>query len=129
MRLDSYFQLYRILQLSVEWNGTATVVYVSPLRILVYMGDMKVEALVDTESDFDAIDSDLSQQQMAAGNNSFHSRSGIATQSVSGFSTSMSNSITHKASWELRLVGHELPADAGKSSSKEVMRVFDLHEV
>ena len=59
----SMIQLQQINKTSIIWSGCGTYSYCHPLRIIVYLGDLKVAALVDTGSDYDAIDKDLSLLQ------------------------------------------------------------------
>ena len=61
-------QLRQILRVSIVRSGCSTFSYVHPMRALVYLGELKVVALIDTGSDYDAIDRDLSLVQGERGN-------------------------------------------------------------
>ena len=73
-KLMSRNQLLHVLRVGLEWCGTSTVQYCNPLRIVCYLGDLRVATLVDTGSDYDAIDEDLSKIQSQRGNPAFKGR-------------------------------------------------------
>ena len=88
--LENECQMLHRLRTELRWSGCATVVYCRmPLRVTVEIGDFKVMALVDSGSDYDAIDEDLSVVQIQRENAGFVSRKSIEAQSVKGFGASM----------------------------------------
>ena len=68
LRFVNMEQLQQILRVSIEWSGCSTFSYVHPMRAFIYLGELKVAALIDTGSDYDAIDRDLSLVQEERGN-------------------------------------------------------------
>ena len=76
----------------MEWSGCRTVSYVRPVRIRVKLGDLSVDAMVDTGSDFDAIDLDLVATQSERGNRDLVRRDVTATQPVAGFANMLEQS-------------------------------------
>ena len=78
-------QHQQIIRTSIEWSGCATYSYVHmPMRAIIGLGSLKVAALIDTGSDYDAIDSDLSAIQEKRGNPAFRNRI-RSSDSVWGF--------------------------------------------
>ena len=75
------------------------------MRAVVYIGDMRICALVDSGSDYDALDQDLAELQAKRQNPAFRSRSRVATQNVSGFSSALRQTTENESEWELRLCG------------------------
>ena len=78
------------------------------MRIMCHLGDLKVAALVDTGSDFDAIDADLAKYQESKGNPAFISRSQSASIPVSGFATSMKCQTDTSSRWMVTFTGSEV---------------------
>ena len=56
-------QLQQFIRTFIVWSGCGTYSYCHPLRALVTLGDLKVAALIDSGSDYDAIDVNLAQWQ------------------------------------------------------------------
>jgi len=81
-RFITALQLQQVIKTDVIWSGCGTFSYRNPMRILVKLGNFQAAALVDSGSDFDAIDADLSSHLEQTGNSSFVSRSQLASLNV-----------------------------------------------
>ena len=62
-----------------------------PLRVTVNLGALQVDALLDTGSDLDAIDQDLSIFQSRLGNGAFLDRRDLEPENVGGFGVGMTS--------------------------------------
>ncbi len=62
-------------------------------------------ALVDTGSDYDAMDRDLSVVQYEAANPSFRGRTRVVAQSVRGFATHLKHTTDFESEWEISFSG------------------------
>ena len=78
------------------------------LRIICYLGDLKIAALVDTGSDYDAIDKDLSELQSERNNAAFKGRTRSRRVNVSGSSTVMNHTTDSIAEWVLTISGSKV---------------------
>ena len=78
------------------------------MRIIVELYTFKVAALVDTGSDYGAIDRDLSIAQEERPNPAFRGRL-LQTVSVCGFSESLNMTSEHVSKWEVTLRGADVP--------------------
>ena len=97
-------QLQQIIRVSVVWSGCSTFSYVHPMRALVYLGELKVVALIDTGSDCDAIDRDLSLVQEERGNGAFIHRK-YSSESVCGFSDALKMRSEYASQCKITLTG------------------------
>ena len=93
-----------------------------PLRAVVYLGSLKVAALVDTGSDYNAIGEDLSRVQSENKNASFMERRQTAAQSVSGCVADVSRTTRFDSSWEVTFRG--TPVRRGKADERRVVVKF-----
>ena len=97
-------QLQQIIHTDIVWSGCSTYSVIHPLRVLLHLGPLRVAALVDTGSDYDALDADLSQVQEQKNNPAFRKRVRNST-SVTGFAAGMKLKSEFTSSWELTLTG------------------------
>jgi hypothetical protein len=67
--------------------------------MLVLIGDIKIAALVDIGSDFDAIDQDLAEIQMSKGNSGFVCRHFKLPTAASGFSANIGQRTRSESDW------------------------------
>ena len=67
-----------------------------------------VAALVDTGSDYDAIDKDLSEIQSERNNVAFRGRTRGRRVNVNGFATAMNHTTDSVADWVLTISGSKL---------------------
>ena len=77
-------QHQQIIRTNIVWSGCSTFSYVHPMRAIVHLGSLRVVALIDTGSDYDAVDRDLSVVQHEQGNQAFRQRH-RSSESVVGF--------------------------------------------
>ncbi len=105
VKLVSKSQRIQQLRNTIVWSGCGTFSFCNPLRVIVHLGDLKVASLVDSGSDYDAIDQDLSQLQATNGNVSFISRSEVANKCVYGFSLDMERSSNFESEWNISFSG------------------------
>ena len=77
------------------------------MRAIVNLGSLNVAALIDTGSDDDAIDRDLSLVQEEKDNSAFEQRP-CSSESVCGFSNSLEMRSDHISQWELTLTGAQV---------------------
>ena len=100
-------QRQQIIRTSVVWSGCSTFSYVHPMRALVNLGSLKVATLIDTGSDYDAIDRDLSSVQEEKDNSAFKQHL-CSSESVCGFSNSLKMRSDYVSQWELTLTGAQV---------------------
>ena len=112
-------QQLQIIRTSIVWSGCGTYSYCHPLRIIVHLGELRVAALVDTGSDYDAIDMDLSKLQAESGNPSFRSRKLTGPNPVRGFKTDLRSSTDQESEWEVTLKGS--PVYGGKPEKSQLI--------
>lgn len=121
--LENECQMLHRLRTELRWSGCATFVYCRmPLRVTVEIGDFKVMALVDSGSDYDAIDEDLSVLQIRRENAGFVSRKSIEAQSVKGFGASMRQITEYISVWNCSLAGSS--CYEGSTTIKVARRAF-----
>ena len=72
---------------------------------MVNLGQLQVAALVDTGSDYDAIDRDLAELQVEEGNPAFVSRQSVKSRSVRGFAEGLNKTTAVESAWALTLTG------------------------
>ena len=104
-KLTTAFQLHQRLRIELCWCGSSPIWICRPLRIICYLGDLKIAALVDTGSDYDAIDKDLSELQSERNNVAFKGRTRSRRVNVSGFATVMNHTTDSIAEWVLTICG------------------------
>ena len=97
-----------IIVTDIVWSGCGTYSYCHPMRVLCHIGELKVLALVDTGSDFDAIDFDLARLQENQGNPAFMSKTTSEAMPVKGFKEGMSTSTSSESRWMVTLTGAEV---------------------
>ena len=78
------------------------------MRILCKLGDLQVVALVDTGSDYDAINAELSKLQEAKGNPSFVDRNKANATQVKGFQDGMTCTVEGESRWLVTLEGSKV---------------------
>ena len=105
MRLVTVEQQQQITKTNEEWNGSTPRSYCHPLRIWAYIGDFKVCALVDTGSDYDAIDAATSRVLQERKCKGFRKWEAIATQNVRGFSNLLEQTTKGRSRWTVTLTG------------------------
>ena len=110
--------LQQIIRTSLVWSGCSPFSYTNPLSIIIYIDQLKVEALVDTGADYDAIDGELAELLVRERCPSFVSRTLIANRSVSGFTESLQTSTKAQSTWKITLSG--APVFQGTTISKDV---------
>ena len=100
-------QHQQIIRTSIVWSGCSTFSYVHPMRAVVHLGSLRVVALIDTGSDYDAIDRDLSVVQHEQGNQAYRQRR-RSSESVVGFSHVLKMRSEYVSQWELTLTGAQV---------------------
>ena len=78
------------------------------MRILCKLGELQVAALVDTGSDYDALDAELSKLQEARGNTAFVDRNHKPPVEVKGFQENMSCTLAGESRWFVSLEGSKV---------------------
>ena len=76
-------QRQQAIKTDIVWSGCGTYSYCHPLRIPINLGPVRVPALVDSGSDYDAIDRHLALELSRCGNMSFRSRTNVGKRSIS----------------------------------------------
>ena len=99
-QLDTEEQEQMASKTEMRWCGSGSYQICFPLRTIVYLEDMKLCALIDTGSDYDAIDQDLFEL-LSERSPAFKSRTKVSAQSVKGFSAGMTHCISYISEWEL----------------------------
>ena len=96
-----------------------------PLKIRAQIAGLKCDALVDTGSDFDAIDLDLSAQLRASPEHvyAFVSRRDIPRSTVGGFTTDMQQYSSAESEWDLTFHGSDV--FAGELRPRSVRWTFN----
>ena len=89
---------------SIVWSGCGTYSYVHPLRCSIRLGILRVAALIDSGTDYDAIDHDLSIAQELRQNPAFRGRTKFA-DNVSGFAEGMKLKSEFVSDWDVTLGG------------------------
>ena len=110
--------LQQIIRTSLVWSGCSPFSYTNPLSIIIYIDQLKVEALVDTGADYDAIDGELAELLVRERCPSFVSRTLIANRPVSGFTEGLQTSTKAQSTWKITLSG--APVFQGTTISKDV---------
>ena len=100
-------QHQQIIRTDIVWSGCSTFSYVHPMRAMIRLGSLKVVALIDTGSDYDAIDHDLSVVQQERGNKAFRQRV-RSSESVCGFSNVLKMRSEYASQWEITLTGAQV---------------------
>ena len=77
--IDNGLNFDAMVLLPHKWDHTKGYEGEGPLRIRCYLGSLSIDSLLDTGSDYDAIDKDLSQIQKQMGNQAF-----VETRSQTG---------------------------------------------
>ena len=95
--------------------------HVHPLRVMIRLGNLRVPALVDTGSDYDAMDHDLSLLQEQQRNPAFRGRTGYF-DNVSGFAQGMKLKSEFISDWEVTLSG--APIMGGRKDSVRPLMTF-----
>ena len=115
-------QHQQIIQTDIVWSGCATYSVVHPLRVVVNLGSLRIPAMVDTGSDYDALDRDLSvYQSEELGNTAFRKRNPVC-ETVQGFSGSLKAKSEYTSQWLLSLTG--APVHDGRSETVTVTVTF-----
>ena len=107
---------------SIVWSGRGTYSFVHPLRVLIRLGNLRVAALIDTGSDYDAIDHDLSIAQELLHNPAFRGRTKYA-ENVSGFAEGMKLKSEFVSDWDVTLCGAPIAGGRKRQCSSS----FDFH--
>ena len=90
--------------MSIVWSGCGTYSYVHLLRAMIRLGSLRVAALIDTGSDYDAIDHDLSLAQELRRNPTFPGRTRYS-DNVSGVADGMKLRGEFISDWDVTLRG------------------------
>ena len=118
-------QLWTILKVSIQWCGMSTRDYQHmPLRIVARIGKCKILPLVDTGSDFNAIDMDFSEALESKHREDFIHRVKMSPVEAKGFGEKMSSSTCRVSRWKIHIEGSV--TYQGQSKSHEY--VLDLSE-
>ena len=107
---------------SIVWSGCGTYYYVHPLRCLIRLGNLRVVALIDSGSDYDAIDHDLSIAEELRQNPAFRGRIKFA-ENVSGFAEGMKLKSEFVSDCDVTLCGAPIAGGRKRQCSSS----FDFH--
>ena len=117
-RLTSAAQMHQYLRVELCWWAMSPIWICRLLGIICYLGELKIATLVDTGSDYDAIDKDLSELQEVRKNVAFRGRTSGRRVNVSGFATTMSHGTDAFYEWIVTLRGSEV--GCGPRVTKEI---------
>ena len=109
----------------IVWYGCATYSVIHPLRAIVHLGALKCTALIDTGSDYDALDSGLSVTQEENKNLAFRSRSRHCI-SVSGFADHLKMQSDFVSEWEVTLIGNTSLGSGNPQSVSLLVKFTEL---
>lgn len=98
-------QRQQAIKTDIVWSGCGTYSYCHPLRIPINLGPIRVPALVDSGSDYDAIDRHLALELSRCGNMSFRSRTNVGKRSISGFAAAVQQETEFVSEWEISFAG------------------------
>ena len=114
----SKIHLQQIIRTDIIWSGCSPFSYIHPLQIFIHIDHIKIEALVDTGADYDAIDGDLAQALIQHNSPSLVSRVSFADMYVEGFTAGVKVTTKAKSTWKISLTGSSTPR--GPSSNRDI---------
>ena len=99
-----------------------------PVRILAKLGELTLHIMVDSGSDYNAINADLAVLQERANNPAFGGRRNVQPESIGGYAEGLNKVVTQASKWTVTLTGFQ---DDDTMCTKPVVHSVaeEFHEV